>query len=184
MRVLDQALLGELEASWRAQGADIAEILAPGLGDDAITALVGPLGLTLPEEARIWWGWHDGVTEATANGWQIGPSLGFYSLAEAVDEYRWIDDNMEERDFPRSWLPLTADEGGPLAVDCAADPVVAPVKSIDFEVDIFPGGDSLGDVVELWIEAMSTGAWSWNPAGYWDRDLDRAPARASRMHVL
>jgi hypothetical protein len=60
MRVLDHELLADLEAAWRSQGAEIAGLLAPGLGDEAMAALLQPLGLTLPEEARIWWGWHDG----------------------------------------------------------------------------------------------------------------------------
>jgi hypothetical protein len=84
MRVLDQALPDELEAAWRAHGAEIATVLAPGLSDDPITALVEPLGPTLPAEARSWWGRHDGVTATTVFGWEIGPEVGFSSLAKLL----------------------------------------------------------------------------------------------------
>jgi hypothetical protein len=182
-RTLDPSLLEQLESAWREQGAEIAGVLAPGLSGPEIDELVAPLGLHLPEEARLWWGWHNGVTVETARGWDIGPDIGFYSLAQAVaelDEYPLSGGNDLA---PSTWLPLTHAPGGYLALD-SAGPVVAPVHRVDVETGFLTGADSMGDLVALWIDTIEAGAWSWNPAGYWDRDPDRAPERAAKMYVI
>ena len=53
--LLDQALLDQFDARLRALGAAIVDAWAPGLTDDQIDALVCPIGIDLPEEARVWW---------------------------------------------------------------------------------------------------------------------------------
>jgi hypothetical protein len=183
MRILDGELLTELEAAWQSQGAEIAGVLAPGLSDEAMAALVEPLGLTLPAEARIWWGWHDGVTVTTPYGWEIGPDIGFYSLAQAVEQYREERESVNEGDWPNSWLPFTNFRRGPLIIDCQADER-AIVHRVNWEVGHFPGADSMGELVALWLEAMDTGVWSWNPEGAWHRAIDLAPPRMADMHVI
>jgi cell wall assembly regulator SMI1 len=182
-RTLDQSLLERLEASWRKEGAEIADALAPGLTESEIDGLVEPLGLRLPKEARLWWGWHNGVTVETARGWDIGPDIGFFSLAQAVaelDEYPLSGGNELA---PPTWLPLAYAPGGYLALD-SAGPDLAPVQRVDIETGFLAGAESMGDLVALWIETIEAGAWSWNPAGYWDKDLDRAPERAANMYVI
>ncbi|HWI74280.1 MAG TPA: SMI1/KNR4 family protein [Baekduia sp.] len=182
-RLLDEALLAQLEAAWQAQGAEIGTVLAAGLSDEAMTALVEPLGLTLPEEARRWWGWHDGVTVTTPFGWDIGADVGFYSLAQAIEQYHEERSAANEGQWPDAWLPLTYFRNGPLVIACSAEDV-AVVHRVNWGVGVFPGGDSMGEVVALWIEMIETGAWSWNHEGYWDLDRSRAPERAQGMHVV
>ena len=36
------------------------QALAPGLTDQQIDTLTAPYGIDLPEEARVWWRWHNG----------------------------------------------------------------------------------------------------------------------------
>jgi len=45
----------------RLSGAPIAGAWAPGASDDHCDALLLPLGIDLPDEARTWWCWHNGI---------------------------------------------------------------------------------------------------------------------------
>lgn len=83
-RLLNPELLDELEFRWREQGAFVANALRPGLSDDDIDRLTEPAGLTLPLEARRWWGWHDGADpQIPGIAAELGPAKAFLSLAEA-----------------------------------------------------------------------------------------------------
>lgn len=178
-RILDCELLEELEAAWRGAGAQIVGVLAPGLSDERIDELMTPLGLSLPEEARRWWGWHNGVTNKAPYGWDIGRQILFFSLQEALQE---LDDPFHGggEPAPQTWIPWVRAAGGWLAIDCA-QPDNTPVHRLDREGGIFHAADSIGEAVELWLEMYKTGGWSMNAGGWWDLDLDRAPERAMRL---
>ena len=78
--LLDRAVLAELESRWQSQGAPIVSALRPGLSDDEMDRLTEPLGLSLPREAREWWGWHNGAPRPAPyshTAWEIGPSQEF-----------------------------------------------------------------------------------------------------------
>jgi hypothetical protein len=82
-RLLTEHLLEELAERWRALRAPIADSLRPGLSDAEMDALVSPLGLRLPHEARVWWGWHDG-TDSDLLSHGIGNQIVPLRLAQAV----------------------------------------------------------------------------------------------------
>lgn len=84
--VLADALLEELALRWRQQGASIADLLRPGLSEEEMDELTDPLGLVLPREAKIWWGWHDGAFPAPPSSApaSLGPQLQLLPLADAV----------------------------------------------------------------------------------------------------
>lgn len=52
-------LLERFASALRARGIPVDDLM-PGLGDDEIDEITGPVGLELPEEVRAWWRWHDG----------------------------------------------------------------------------------------------------------------------------
>ena len=84
--ILDLALLDQFDARLRALGAAIVDMWAPGLSDDAIDALVGPIGIELPEEARVWWRWHNGVKAGAPRRERcILHERELYSLESALD---------------------------------------------------------------------------------------------------
>ena len=79
-------------------------------------ALVGPLGLRLPTEARVWWGWHDG-TEIDLLSHAIGHDILPRRLAQAVEKHGELlqvaadvtadDKTHEHHDFwRREWFPV------------------------------------------------------------------------------
>jgi cell wall assembly regulator SMI1 len=179
-RELGSVLLNELEAAWRAAGAQIADVLAPGLSDERIDELMAPTGRRLPQEARRWWGWHNGVTEKAPYGWDIGRQVLFLSLEEALEESGETFGAGGEVAEP-TWFPWVQAAGGFIAIDCA-DAEIASTLRLDYESGTYAGAASLGETVEIWLEMYSTGGWSMNSAGgYWDLDLDRAPERAMRL---
>ncbi len=181
--LLDDDLLHRLESAWREQGAEIADVLAPGLDvREAEERVHARLGVTLPTEARRWFGWHDGTESSTPHGWDVGPYVSFYSLSDAF-EVLDLPFGAGGETAPSTWLPIAQAPGGLICIDCA-DPEVAVVHRIDYEVGFRPGAASMGEMVLLWLEMYESGAWSWNPAGYWNRDFDKAPSRIDGMYVV
>lgn len=187
--LLTGQLLDELQARWRREGAIVAEVLRPGLEIGVIERAMRPLGLTLPLEARLWWGWHDG-TERTTHSQAIGLDLLFLPLERAVSNYqRQMDiarrvangDLDPDEIWPPGWFPLISKlNGSVIACDCSVrDDEPTPIHHYDHEFPdqaLEPVAESLGDLVGRWIDALDSGAWRFNHAlGVWDREPDRLP---------
>jgi len=107
---------------------------------DAITA---PLGLRLPDEARVWWGWSNGAPRHPSG-------LPYLPLEEAVDLYRSVRRMADDvaggapagaahasADFwwERAWFPITrSGHGSTVACDCGvARGEPTPIRVIDWE---------------------------------------------------
>lgn len=174
---LTRGLLSQLADAWTAQGAAIAGQLAPGLSDDEMDELTAPLGVRLPLEARVWWGWHDGVPWRTdgerTTGRELGPGMDYLPLRDAVSQYL-----RERRNFtqvmgdpepyrPKSFLTITY-RGGPIMCDCAVAPgSPTPIYLADSHdsqpQDVQnPVARSFGEMVTWWIEAMRDDIWHWD----------------------
>jgi hypothetical protein len=189
-RLLDPYLLGELQARWEAQGAFVARALL-GITDPGIDELTEPIGLRLPREARRWWAWYDGALPQPAGiAAELGPRRAFLPLAEAVMKCEMFRDVLREvGDDPvwkQSWLPIDADKR-PIVLDCSVgfeDPV--PVRSF-FVEDPTAGEEgvrSIGELVEIWIDAIDRGAWSYNrQRDLWGYDWTRLDRRVSLLHL-
>lgn len=178
-RLLTADLLAELEQRLRALGAPITRILRPGLSDDQMDELTGPIGLTLSTEARAWWRWHDGAEPggrhtAIGDGWVPLP------LAEAVRSalvYRGIStveidaDGNDNRSsvWLDSWIALCGNASAErLACECAV-PAGEPSPAIYFEPlsnddPEIPKAASIGEVVHVWFDALDDGTWHIDPA--------------------
>ncbi len=190
--LLNFELLGELESRWRNQGAPLVARLQPGLATEAMDALTAPLGLRLPSEARVWWGWRNGVPSDVAVGDQreIGRGFEYLPLAEAVDHYRMCravaaDAAGHSSDLPElsdpdfwwhpSWFPITvASNGGVVTCECSVDDgKPTPMRSINWdertEEPGRAGAASFGEMVSWWLEAFDSGVWRYEAErGRWD----------------
>jgi hypothetical protein len=192
--LLTQGLLSQLADAWTAQGTPIAGRLAPGLSDDEMDELTAPLGLRLPVEARVWWGWHDGAPwrpggELTPER-SIGPGVEYMPLRDAVKDYlmdREIFAEIEgdpEPFRPAAYFPITR-TSGPVLCDCSvAEGAPSPIYYTHtygepLEELERPAARSFGEMVGWWIDALNDGAWLWNPAsGRWSYFLEKLdPAR-------
>jgi cell wall assembly regulator SMI1 len=191
-------MLEEFEDRLRSQGAPIVDVLRPGLTDDEMQQLVGPLGLRLPREARCWWAWHDGtVVGAPMIARYLGPGWMALSLDDAVRdcvssreieaEAREIEEAAgEDREdwWRHGWLPLVHPGGGSFAIDTGVGED-EPVPVYRYHSDTQPGAPdlaSIGDLVTIWIDALDSGAWQWEPNdGRWIYDDALLDPRVSRL---
>jgi cell wall assembly regulator SMI1 len=148
------------------------------MADREIDALVAPLGLELPHEARVWWGWHDG-SEVELVSHALGNGIGPLRLARAVEEYRGLldaatdvatgDDTLAPEElWRRQWFPFAVPRRGHLAVQCGTGTKApTPIRLVEFyfhEESQEPIALSLGAVVSVWINAIESGAWTYDPA--------------------
>ena len=147
-------------------------------------AMTQPLGLELPTEGRVWWGWHDGTEDVPEC--QIGPDLPFLSLAVALErraEYLRLARELWGADadaaWDPTWLPVTDPSRASIALDCSVPSgAPSPIRVIEFEaapsVNAVPRAESLGEVVALWVEAYDRGVWGFDAEkGLWEYRPER-----------
>lgn len=196
-----RSLLEDLEGHWRRVGAPIADRLAPGLSAREVQQTVQALQLRLPDEAVVWYGWHNGIQpQPSGNGSErlLGPGRELLSLQQAVDRYHWlrdvarqVGDGAAEWWWPTTWFPIVRTSGRRvLAVDCAiGERRPTPVRAVDWEDEDFhqPRVPSLADAVAVWVELLERGFWLYRPelgdGGLWDQS-DEVPDLRLRMTSL
>jgi cell wall assembly regulator SMI1 len=199
---LTQGLLDQLAAQWRKHDAPIARQLAPGLSDTEIDALTAPLGLTVPAEARTWWGWHNGAHNASVltSGGKAFPSLDrCVSLAARMRDMAYdvtrphrlsatAADEMAREVWNWDWLPLCEDGVGTmLVIDAAADSPARDVcavwyrahdQSSDQAVVVAP---SIGALVREWTRVLETSTGSVIPeTDQWALEFETLPVDFDR----
>lgn len=181
-------LLERLRSYWRDQGAPIATLLQPGLTDAEMDAVISPIGLRLPEEARAWWGWHNGAVRTTSRDERLMTHLyEFLPLDEAVEQYcliqQWLDKlgrNPWDPIWQKSWLPLAMTSSRPILV-CDTDssahagmPIYVVSWGDSEDAHLYPAAGSLREVVSCWLRAFSEEIWAYSATDQdWRFDFDR-----------
>jgi cell wall assembly regulator SMI1 len=194
-------MLDRLSEHWRRLGAPIAESLRPGLSVAEIDALVAPLGFRLPSEASVWWGWHDG-TESARLSHALGNGIVALQLEQAVARHRenrriaeeLIRDRLTpdaaENYWPPHWLTVGVAAGlGEVVCDCSvAEDEPTPIRLSDFEYpeeSQIPLAPSLGTLVGWWLDALDSGAWSYDLASRsWRDHPERLAEPQGRSRLL
>lgn len=194
--ILSHALLDELEQRWRDHKLPIIDRLRPGLTDDQIDELTAPLGLRLPEEARTWWRWHNGVDlTGTSRDWGFDPGLMVFApLDRQVEHYGKLRSRSrsaaladpeaghdEDYWWPPTWFALTKGKRS-VVCDCAAPGATSPIYAYDvgvWEELHTPRADSFGQVVAWWIRAYDDGIWRYDH-GKWSRAVERHAALSAQ----
>ncbi len=170
---LTRSLLAELEVSLQAIRAPIADLWNPGLPPAAVDARLASLGLTAPDELRLWWSWHDGVDESApfrkrvlGNGWvplSLERAIENTLVARAMD-----DSTMANTSWSPDWVTILEDVATPrIAAACDAPASgLATIHLYDPERVMDPDRPrlgSLGDLVTLWLSLLRDGTWSIEP---------------------
>jgi cell wall assembly regulator SMI1 len=197
--MLTPALLRELEEAWARQGAPVPKHLRPGLTTEEITRLTRPLSLELPDEARMWWAWHDGVSRNVPFGAarELGPDLPFLPLEEAASLYQHAREQAvrvagEQADhwWRPTWFPITM-RLGEIRCDCSG-PQNAPspiywAYSHDHDAEglTAPKVESFGTMVKWWTEALKSGAWRYDGENQrWERHPELLPPDRERSGLV
>jgi hypothetical protein len=180
-RLLTAALLERLDEELREIDAPVVKLWRPGLSEADMDALTAEVGISLSTEARIWWGWHDGVELGAAHPWErgIGGAWDALPLAAAVADVirnRQIavtvaaeNPGFHHADWPDSWIALCGDVSYPrLACECAV-PAGAPSPVHYYDVSgnmepMRPKAGSVGELVHAWLDALADGTWHIDPA--------------------
>ncbi|MET0604090.1 MAG: hypothetical protein ABW167_19055 [Baekduia sp.] len=179
-RLLTVALLEQLEEKLTEINAPVAQLWRPGLAEAEMDALTAEIGISLSIEAKIWWGWHDGVELGAARPWQRGIGGGWDALPLAVA----VEDTARNRqiavtiaaenpgfhhaDWSDSWIALCGDVSHPrLACECAVPAgAPSPVHYYDVSGNMEPGRPkvgSVGELVHVWLDALEDGTWHIDP---------------------
>jgi cell wall assembly regulator SMI1 len=193
--MLTEQLLDRLSATWRAHGAPIEDGLAAGRTVESFTSDDGTLHVDLPDELQMWWAWHDGRIQQEGRDIRasyMGPLLRPYTSTRAREWWQrmMVEATDAAADGPEgtpladprhwwreAWVPLFNDGTGDLVADCEIGPAgVTPIRRIEWGLDDDPppppATDSLGQLVEWWIEAIELAIWAWdNDRGMWVRAL-------------
>lgn len=178
------ALLGALlewEQLWRATGAPVDEILAPGLRPDEVRASLGRE--SVHPDVLTWFGWHNG-----AHGlWDAAPSgrllcdLGWSLALEPV-----VRSSIEETESPgdllqyrESFFPLLRnDHNDTVLVDLDTGEVIR--HELEDMMEMSPSllliGEDLESVVRIWIEVLSGLELTYEPGQVYF-GIDRADVR-------
>jgi cell wall assembly regulator SMI1 len=177
--------LVRLQAAWRAQGAPIADSLAPGLSDSELDAATTEAGLDLPGDLRRWWGWHNGAVDGVDSlGAAVGVTWYLLSLPEAINERATRLSWNDTPDFPDDegdwegqwapwWLPVVKFDAACLFADlraAAADGSVPVHVWSEVPDDVFSViAPDWGVVVRGWAEGIEQGHFRYSTAdGQWE----------------
>ena len=197
-RMLTVDQFTQLKLRWEKLGlVGVLNDLRPGLTDAEMDALTEPLGIVLPEEARVWWGWHDGTDPHFIDPIQGGkfamlaPGRIFLSLGDGVKQCQSLREvgweGKEQHDLWRQWLPLNTLED-PTMLDCTAD-APARVFRLEFQFrDRRLELPTLGALVDAYIEAFDSGAWWLEQPGRedsrWQQDVEMIDERINAHRLI
>ena len=196
---LDHNMLASYEAELRGQGVPVHQWLRPGLTSTEVDALVAPIAVELPAEAKLWWEWHDGPIEQME--WEaLGPNLPFRDLTRTIERYRdmrqfvmtELDPDGPPRDDPDwwwhpTWLPFAGDGKFLLGLDCSgAVDAPVPLRSIVWSDQDDEWRKSWHHPLGRWspgvLEALLNGGWTWDQAtNRWKVDARLVPLQLNRI---
>lgn len=189
--------LEHLEQLLAAQDAPVVKRLQPPASPQAFATIEPLFGLPLPDELKLWWGWHDRTDvkphERAARA-SIGPQFEFLGAGGAVRATREsrelaqeIDPNEPEVYWGQTWLAIGTD--GRVACDLSGGPEVpVPILDVDYHKTTRPGAvvaQSLGETVRWWIEALESGAWRYDDEhDRWERRYELVPPERDRTGLV
>ncbi len=112
-------LLQEFEHELSRAGVPVEQALSPGLERDQVGGIFDHLGLPVPDEIAVWFGWHNGVTSLPLWG-KAFPRFEFYPIE--VVESRYAREGGQplgysDREWNPNWIHLLGDNNG-MAIEC------------------------------------------------------------------
>ncbi len=161
--LLTVELLERLHHTLRDLGAAIVDHWEPGLTREQMDALTEPHGFRLPDEAALWWGWHNGAGAA-----EIIPDRQPITLEGSVESLSVGGGAMEDA-FGLSRMLIVVNEQPWLWFDCrGAKDAPVPVRSGYKTNRPRVATESIGEMVLIMIAALEAGAFTTDERGEWN----------------
>lgn len=163
--------------------------LRPGLSSDEIDALSARYGLTLPEDARAIWAWHDGEDTGAQS---LAPYREFPPLRDALESARALaqeaidrgladDDDLAAIVYRREFVPFLGYQH-PLVFDCRTPAPTTTMWTPDGGLEPATSMTTV-ERVRWWHWALDHGAWSITADGLWAIDVAWYPGAAGDLSV-
>jgi hypothetical protein len=161
--LLTLELLERLDHALRGVGAIIVEHWEPGLTRAQMDALTEPHGFRLPDEAALWWSWHNGSGTAelmpTRRAASLEATMAAFELEDSVTSDVWGITRLVGivNEQPWLWFDCRGTHDAPVPVyvtGMSGQPRVAT--------------DSIGDMVLILIAALEGGAYTTDERGEWN----------------
>ena len=158
---LTRNLIDDFNAQLQRVGAPLADSWTGGLTDEEIDAILLPLGIDLPEEARVWWRWQNGAERSFAHRGVLPLEYGiepFASERETMKELWDVDFLLSPVD-ERPWIYFYCGgaRGAPVPVYGQDDDTEAPVEMLP----------SIGELVGAWTKVLAAGVVTIADDGKW-----------------
>lgn len=183
-RLLDKELLADFERALESVGARITRFWAPGISDQEMDRLSAPVDIDLPEEARVWWRWHNGfVPSASPLDRDLTPRRPLLDLEMSIEEYAAVRAEMREIYGAEARLRPVADEPW-IYFDCAGareDPV--PIYVSGHAEDHRLALPSIGELVAAWTGLIDRGSFTTDDDGLWQWDFEKIPPEVARLWI-
>jgi hypothetical protein len=161
--LLTLELLERLDRTLRGVGAAIVDHWEPGLTRAQMDALTEPHGFRLPDEAALWWSWHNGSSTS-----ELMPTRRMLSLETAVQTLVTVEATMEDL-YGLSRLLAVVNEQPWLWFDCrGAHDAPVPVYVTGMSGQPSVAAESIGDMVRILIAGLEAGAYSTDDNGKWN----------------
>jgi hypothetical protein len=160
--LLTLELLERMDQTLRGLGAAIVDQWEPGLVREQMNALTEPHGFRLPEEAALWWGWHDGAGTA-----ELTPTRRLVTLESAMRGFDQVQSGMSDA-WGLTGLVAVVNEQPWLWFDCRGEPDTPVPVYAGFKGDEpWIAAESIGDMVLILIAGLEAGAYSTDERGEW-----------------
>jgi len=132
--------------------------MEPGLTDEQIDEIIGPLGFPLPDELRTLYRWHNG-----SGAYRIIWGCSLRALERAVTSS--VRNRASSDDWRPGWVQILSERPA-VVVDCLANDPHGPAPVWNYHVEIDaptrPVFASVGDMVAFWIELIDDDLMYWD----------------------
>jgi hypothetical protein len=163
-------LLQELESELREVGVPVDTAFRSGASAPQLRAAFASIGIAVPDEIVVWFGWHDGVNRPIGN--RVLPIFEMWSSEDAIRNYvnpKGAPKGSESWQWNPEWLHFVGDNNG-IAVSCGGNLEATPrIRRISAGLEWgTQADDTLHQVVSLctpvtwWIESLRNGWYEWD----------------------
>jgi cell wall assembly regulator SMI1 len=182
--------LRRLDTVWMGLGMPSDGLWAPGLTAEQVRQALAEVVEDVPDDVVDWYTWHDGWDPAPLMKPAMAPCFfDPYPLADALEMRATLIHSSAtlapswpvapDYFWPPTWLPFGTDDGGGyLAVNLAQFQELSAgvILEVHWDSPDFrePVAASLTDMVDVWLELLPYGFWSWDAdEGHWNSSYPR-----------